>query len=702
MLNTLILLGLMSSAEPNTHVLLVSINDYPDSQKISDLEGPFNDAQDLSEVLVSKYIGKNSKIKILSKPSETKKDQIVFHIQQLEKAHPGDTVIFGFFGHGTQIAGDAPNYLRQAIMPSDVHRIPDANIPVSMQKFEPKSLLSGEEIGTMFDRVAQAIQKNGVANLTLIFDCCHSGGVSRGTLRCRGIDSNIPILPSHDQTPNLLTNPNPAQRKTTSGTIVLSAARSDQKAWESGGRGYFTSALVNSLNNPGVLLNYKSLFASVQQQMLSKAKTSVQEPVIAGDQKDLSRQIFNANSLNAPEPIRVTYLPPFPLPTQASKQQKREHSLRLSINRGDASGLGPGDIFELRHPQIAQPLYATVVPEFLLAMSCRIELLPESKVQVGADLKKLHGAKAVLDSMGMKEQFLFFAPHVPAETKTWINSQSRLVGFIEDPQRAAFAIEKTGATNSTWQFFDAELNSPSASIPGIDNPEEGHLPSKETLLKWMICEAQKKIIQRIRPSHNASFRLSMEFIPHTSSANDDGTALLNALTVSSRTKFAIKVKATGATEVRAGLALMVTIPASIKSELGEPTTYPAILAWPQDNRRASKLVANGSEWFLGHDGTLVPVKDGIDQAVLFQLPAQAFGYGTACFKLIAIDKQEYVGSEFFELLSPASRGSGDPKPSTLVGKMVSLKELEEKNSKPKSAKNTSQWAVATKFIKMSD
>ncbi len=139
--------------------LLVGLNKYKNPG--SDLRGCVNDVIHAKKTL-GRFGFKPDNIRLLLNERATRHG-ILTRLDWLMQAKPGDTIVFHFSGHGSQIRdrnGDELNdKLDELICPYDM----DWNNPLSDDILKKK-----------FSKL-----KNGV-RMYLIFDCCHSGTMDRG------------------------------------------------------------------------------------------------------------------------------------------------------------------------------------------------------------------------------------------------------------------------------------------------------------------------------------------------------------------------------------------------------------------------------------------------------------------------------------------------------------------------------------------
>ena len=172
----------------------------------------------------------------------------------------GDPILIFYAGHGAEIVdGDAKETRKiQAIIPQDhdgitVHPIPDRTVGgllAQIHKVKGDNIVSGSTLPILFC-------SNGVQ--TVILDCCHSGGMCRDNdngqflVRAAEIDKSYRLphdLDSESGITELARGMKPVTTFASGAfnTHVLLAACSDTElARESGGRGRFTTALLNLL-----------------------------------------------------------------------------------------------------------------------------------------------------------------------------------------------------------------------------------------------------------------------------------------------------------------------------------------------------------------------------------------------------------------------------------------------------------------------
>ncbi|MEZ4525289.1 MAG: caspase family protein [Desulfobacterales bacterium] len=162
--------------------LLVGINDY---RKIKDLRGSHNDVSNMRSILKD-YLGfTNNDIRAVLDDRATK-DAILYRLEYMvDKAVPGDFMVFHFSGHGSQIrdrnGDELEDRLDEVLCPWEV------------------SWDSGFILDDELDIIFQQIPHGAVMEVFL--DCCHSGTSARS----RG--SETPALPATDRMSRYLPPP---------------------------------------------------------------------------------------------------------------------------------------------------------------------------------------------------------------------------------------------------------------------------------------------------------------------------------------------------------------------------------------------------------------------------------------------------------------------------------------------------------------
>jgi hypothetical protein len=163
--------------------LLVGINDY--AAPVSPLRGCVTDVQLHRELLVHRF-GFNPKDVLVITDGQATRQGILtaFEEHLIKQTKPGDTVVFHFSGHGSQVS-DKPDCDSQVTKasPNCVN-----STLVVQDSFLPNTSFDGGAVNditghTLF-LLMSALQTD---NVTAILDCCHAGGGTRGNFLVRAI-----------------------------------------------------------------------------------------------------------------------------------------------------------------------------------------------------------------------------------------------------------------------------------------------------------------------------------------------------------------------------------------------------------------------------------------------------------------------------------------------------------------------------------
>ncbi|HVT10751.1 MAG TPA: tetratricopeptide repeat protein [Fimbriimonadaceae bacterium] len=206
------------------HALLIGIDQYQDSDRITSLGGAAADAKGLAKTL--REVGKFEDVRVLTSEDTNKptRSSIIFEVEQLaDRVKPGDLVLFVFSGHGVQLNGTS--YL----VPYDCDMRTDLTLQASS--------LPASTLLALFGKMPAGV-------LIDCFDMCrndpHKGG-SRG---------DTPNLLSEKQARDLVLVPAASQggQSGPDSVVTLFACQAGQRSWEWPGkkRGIFSLCLENA------------------------------------------------------------------------------------------------------------------------------------------------------------------------------------------------------------------------------------------------------------------------------------------------------------------------------------------------------------------------------------------------------------------------------------------------------------------------
>ncbi|CAE6410945.1 hypothetical protein ACGC1H_006390 [Rhizoctonia solani] len=256
------------------YALIIGINSYPN---IIPLKGAVNDADEMSKFLTSDLKVPLDHIINLRNESATRANIIkgFRDLQEDPRIKRGDPILIYYAGHGG--SHQPSKQLKQAYGSSKIQVI----FPYDYKVQVPDST---EFINCIPDKTVAALLNALSAakgdNLTVIFDCCHSASANRknfedGARVARSAevlmeipeDIDMDLLPSK---PIARTGLNSIRRNmlpfstNQSSHIYFAACGDEEKAWEQGGRGAFTVALLKNIRAHGVdKITYHDLMISL-------------------------------------------------------------------------------------------------------------------------------------------------------------------------------------------------------------------------------------------------------------------------------------------------------------------------------------------------------------------------------------------------------------------------------------------------------
>lgn len=159
-----------AKAKPNRRALLIGINDYPDPA--NQLEGCVNDVFLMSSVLQESTF-KPEEIRVVLNERATAAGILERLHWLLDGTKPGDERVLFYSGHGAQIPGygihEEVDHLDECLVPYDFD-------------WTLEHAVTDKQFSELYSQLPYDSQ------FLAIFDCCHSGGMSRdGSRRVRGV-----------------------------------------------------------------------------------------------------------------------------------------------------------------------------------------------------------------------------------------------------------------------------------------------------------------------------------------------------------------------------------------------------------------------------------------------------------------------------------------------------------------------------------
>ena len=257
-----------SGQGPQKRALLVGINDY---QNVTKLGGCVNDVLRMKNLLVNKFQFPEVNIIVLTDKQATRAGMIkAFRQELIEKAKPGDIIVFHYSGHGSRM--------------KDVHKDEidgwDSTIVPQDSRAGDIFDLSDDEINDLLLELAQK-----TANITCVLDSCHSGNATRGGATVRQIPDDLRDPPVTTRTTRGTETKGASGFRPISANYVLIAGSkahqlSNEFIVEGQRQGALTFYLTEALKKAGEQTTYRDLMDEVSRQV--SARFPSQEPDLEG------------------------------------------------------------------------------------------------------------------------------------------------------------------------------------------------------------------------------------------------------------------------------------------------------------------------------------------------------------------------------------------------------------------------------------
>lgn len=278
----------ISAGVPHKYALLVGISKYERGRKGSLDFGDLSGARDVDmmrRTLINKFGFAEEDVHVLADEKATLKGiREEFENHLINKAGPGDVVVFHFSGHGQQMKdeqGDEIDGKDECFVPFD-YRVKG----VRDMKDNPR--LVDDELGALLSRLAEKMKdRDGKVrgDIVVILDTCHSGTGSRGIVKTRGrgwdvnLDGPEPKGESSQGREKLFEG----RGLSRDDFVLISACRSNETACEDPETniGVLTETLIKSLERSEASTSYQALFEKLQAEVISKGWG--QNPQIEGN-----------------------------------------------------------------------------------------------------------------------------------------------------------------------------------------------------------------------------------------------------------------------------------------------------------------------------------------------------------------------------------------------------------------------------------
>ena len=301
----------MCFSAPKRIALLVGINHYR-NPAIPALNGCINDILGFRDLLVRKFgFAPPDIVTLTDEKAGHKAIMETFRSHLIEKAAPGDEVVFYYAGHGSTVADlTRASGHEQTIVPWD-SRDPEGRV------FD----ITDSEL-----RVLVGDLKKKTEHVTVILDSCHSGTAVRGAL-ARSIPEDKRPQPPRSGERDVPALAGPSDR----GILYIAGSRSDQVSFEHVAKGTAHGAmsyfLARELSSAAADATWRDVMDRVRSMV--SARYPSQEPQLEGGAAD--RLIFGGAG-SAAEPYYLV---------------SPRGRTAVSMNAGSIQGIAAGSIFDV-------------------------------------------------------------------------------------------------------------------------------------------------------------------------------------------------------------------------------------------------------------------------------------------------------------------------------------------------------------------
>lgn len=295
---------LATSAFSAQYALVVGINDYPGTQ--NDLTGCLRDVQNMTAFLSSQGFPQENIVVLKDAQATAAGIEGAFKSHLIAKAQPGDSVVFFYSGHGTQVPDLEP----------DLDEDDDADESLCAYDINPRR----QETWVTDDAIRGLIAKLKTDRVFIMFDCCHSGTGTRSFNGMAAVPGAKYMHLGFDRPERVTRNFAISQAMRSPGTVkghtLLAACTSAEVARDAGATkgGIFTATfLAEAQQNPGVSL--KSILQKVNTKVAdfiqhSSSPGDTQTPQLEGAGDSTVAEFFGAKPSSGFTQAAATATPP--------------------------------------------------------------------------------------------------------------------------------------------------------------------------------------------------------------------------------------------------------------------------------------------------------------------------------------------------------------------------------------------------------
>lgn len=431
------------------HALLIGIDEYSNLEERYQLYGCVNDAMLVKRVLVDHFNFAGPDITELHNAAATRAGILGAMDQLVDCVNEDDIVVFHFSGHGSQRTSanlEEGTGMDSTIMPADSGRDPLPNLDII-----------DDEIHEWLGRLSARTRY-----ITLTFDCCHSGTITRDVFgaRTRSVKADTRSLADMGiDTSQLPRQATPRKREVgpsgwlalSNSYVVLSGCRDNELASEydreDGGEkirhGALTYFLTKGLMRAKPGTTYRDIFEPVRREV--STAFSDQHPQIEGAQ---DREVFGIRDI---EPLRF-------VPVASVDGDK------VTLDGGAAHGLASGSLWSVYPPETKQ--IEDTRPLGAIEVTSVNALTAEGAIRDGVGAISV-GARCIEKVASARQNLLRVDLSALSD-----EARAQLADCVEKSRLLTIADSSEGGDARVYVLEPREQASDESAVPQIDMVEE--------------------------------------------------------------------------------------------------------------------------------------------------------------------------------------------------------------------------------------
>ena len=275
------------STPPKLRALIIGISNYRETNSWPALPGCQKDVETVQQFLTGPQVALDAAhLRVLAEKEATRAGIEGAFQQLVSQAQPGETVYIHYSGHGGLVESETlnePDGLDECLVPIDA---PDFKTAAYATK-----VVRDKFVVSILDQLVNKVRANGAeGSVLLVFDSCHSGGLSRGNGQIRVRQGTGLMKYFSTKLKRAFRGGQQAAAPSFGPTqanaspqawVVLSACEYYQTAQDTDQGGSFTLALLGALQDPRLPGN--ASYADLMQLITTSELVRNQSPQSAGE-----------------------------------------------------------------------------------------------------------------------------------------------------------------------------------------------------------------------------------------------------------------------------------------------------------------------------------------------------------------------------------------------------------------------------------